>query len=79
MFTTWVAIPAELPDISNLVKYASTPNLERYFCPNCGASVVNLDVDVEDAEWQFATGVSSYKLRVDSRASEVRLAWPVLH
>lgn len=41
------------PDVSALSAYASSDFLTRFFCPNCGASVVNS----EAKEWDIATGV----------------------
>ena len=56
IFTTHAVIPFdERPDVSKLKSYASSKGLTRYFCPNCGATMINFERD----EWEFATGVLS--------------------
>ncbi|KIW77318.1 hypothetical protein Z517_09764 [Fonsecaea pedrosoi CBS 271.37] len=66
LFATWAVIPAELPgDVlsgGNLVKYASSPTCQRWFCKRCGASVVNVDENGGrgPAEWEVGTGVLSF-------------------
>jgi hypothetical protein len=60
IFTTHAVIPVEeRPDITKLTSYASSPNLTRHFCPRCGATMINL----EEEEWEFATGVLSVEGR----------------
>jgi hypothetical protein len=39
-------------DVSQLSKYNSSPNRSRYFCPRCGANVV----DLTENNWRFCTG-----------------------
>lgn len=56
IFTTHAVIPVEeRPDVSKLTSYASSQGLTRHFCSNCGATMINL----EEGEWEFATGVLS--------------------
>jgi hypothetical protein len=54
LFATFVVIPGlPVPDVSALDSYASSTTLTRFFCPRCGASVINQ----EDDEWEFAVGM----------------------
>jgi hypothetical protein len=56
IFATYAVIPLEQrPDVSKLTSYASSKGLTRHFCPKCGSSIINL----EETEWEFATGVLS--------------------
>ena len=55
---TFAVIPADVPDLSALTKYVSSETMSRYFCPTCGASVVNVEnLEGGGIEWEFATGV----------------------
>ena len=57
-FVTWAVIPTESPpDTSHLTQYASSSTADRYFCPVCGASVLNVDRGNDQSEWEFATGI----------------------
>lgn len=60
IFTTHVVIPVEeRPDVSKLTTYASSQGLTRHFCPKCSATMIN----IEEREWEFATGVLSVEGR----------------
>ena len=62
LFATFAVIPGPMPSASlltHLTKYASSELLDRYFCPVCGASVLN--VDKRDNEWELATGVLGFE------------------
>lgn len=66
MFATFAVIPADPPDLTKLTEYKTSSNISRYFCPRCGASVVNID----SHEWEFATGVLD---KIEGRLSRVQL------
>ena len=67
IFTTHAVIPIEKrPDVSQLTSYASSQGLTRHFCPNCGATMINL----EEEEWEFATGVLSVEGKPEVGALE---------
>lgn len=42
-------------NISRLSRYDSSKHRSRYFCPNCGANVLDL---ADDGRWRFCTGVT---------------------
>ena len=60
IFATFAVIPlplvTEAQGFDKLVPYSTSPGIFRYFCPKCGASVLN----VEAEEWEFATGVLDF-------------------
>lgn len=64
LFATFAVIPGPLPSssmLTQLTKYDSSASLERYFCPVCGASVLNVDRKSESGgegggEWELCTG-----------------------
>ncbi|KPI40725.1 uncharacterized protein AB675_10598 [Cyphellophora attinorum] len=66
LLSTFAVIPGPLPDacfFTHLAKYESTKGFERWFCPVCGASVLNVERrkgGTEVAEWEFATGVLEF-------------------
>ncbi len=41
-------------DVSRLSHYDSSPKRSRYFCPRCGANVLDL---ADDGLWRFCTGL----------------------
>jgi hypothetical protein len=54
LFATFAVIPSpHRPDVSHLKEYASSSFIRRYFCPRCGASVLN----TESEEWEFPSGI----------------------
>lgn len=50
---TWAVIPMAAPDTSRLKSYASSAEIQRYFCRTCGASIYNIGA----TEWDLATGL----------------------
>jgi hypothetical protein len=58
-----------LPDTSALTEYKSSAALSRYFCPTCGASVVN----IEPHEWEFASGLLTAETRKTLDLNRVQL------
>ena len=58
-----------LPDTSALTEYKSSAALSRYFCPTCGASVVN----IEPHEWEFASGLFTVETRKEVCLNRVQL------
>jgi hypothetical protein len=70
LLSTFAVIPGPLPDASfltHLAKYESTKGFERFFCPVCGASVLNIERrnGNEVVEWEFATGVLDFPEQED--------------
>ena len=57
LFASHAVIPVPLitdaHGFDKLVKYESSSTTGRYFCPTCGSTVLN----VEESEWEFATGI----------------------
>lgn len=60
LFATFAVIPCPVPTdaqgFDKLVPYRSSSSLARYFCPVCGASVLNREAD----EWEYASGVIEF-------------------
>ena len=60
LFATFAVIPrpivADAPGFSKLIRYKSSTGLSRYFCPKCGASVINSEAH----EWEYASGVVEF-------------------
>ena len=72
LFATFAVIPLPVPDkdfFKDLVSYKSSPNLSRYFCPQCGASVCN----VENSEWEFCTGILEAEGGLDGKLDRALL------
>jgi hypothetical protein len=71
LFATFAVIPLPLPvegsGFDQLVRYDSSKGVARYFCPKCGASVLNY----ETIEWEFATGVLDFLTEGGGNAHEL--------
>ena len=72
LFASFAVIPLPTPEeafFKDLIKYESSNTLSRYFCPRCGASVLNVDKD----EWEFATGILEIDGGLDGKLDRVVL------
>ena len=60
LLATFAVLPCDVPTdaqgFGKLVAYRSSSELSRYFCPTCGASVLNREAD----EWEYASGVVEF-------------------
>ncbi|KAI1612641.1 Mss4-like protein [Exophiala viscosa] len=65
LFTTWAVIPTPIStkiwESGNLIRYNSSSKCERWFCKQCGASVINIDKAGEHHEWEVATGLLHFE------------------
>jgi hypothetical protein len=50
--------PTDAPGFDKMTCYNSSSTFSRYFCPTCGASVLN----VEAGEWEFPTGIVEFSM-----------------
>ena len=79
LFATWAVIPTPIPSeilkSGNLIRYDSSSTCERWFCKQCGASVINIDKADDQQEWEVATGLLHFKDEngIDGKLDRVQL------
>jgi hypothetical protein len=76
-FVTWTAVPPErLERDGTLVSYASSPGVERHFCPTCGSQMLFTAAGVDRVYVPVAALDAGCPIPVDSHVSiEERPTW----